>query len=325
MKRDITIALAVAVIVAGLAFALDRMRPDYEPTPSTPFSTSTGMKTTAKGSGNVVMRVNGEPITEAEFNQFMEEAPEQARSFYVTPEGRRLLADELVKLKALEQEGKRLGVDKEAGVQSQIAMATAQITAGQTLRKLIGAPNEQQVRAEYEKQRAQLGSVQLSHILVAYQGSAVPPRSGQPLPIPQAMARAQQLAAAARGGNFEQVAKSQSDDTSTANQGGHLGDVPLANLPQEVQQVVANMQPGDVSAPVRSTFGIHIFQTGARKAQPYEELRGDIEAKLKRANADKEIQRLQKSAKVELDPKFFPPAKPQGEMPVVPGAPKGQG
>lgn len=325
MKKDIAIALITAFIVAGLAFVLNTVRPDYAPTPSAPFSSTakpSSASAPSKAEGHVVMRINGEPITEEEFTHFLEAAPEQARPLYASPQGHRLLAEELVKLKALEQEGRKLGVDRDGAVRTQIEMSTAQIIAANALQKIVGKANEQQLRAEYDKQRAQFETVDLSHILLAYQGSRVPASHGPALPLEQAMQRAQQIAAAARSGNFEAVAKAQSDDTESGQQGGHIGQVPIAQLPPELRGVVAKMKPGEVSAPVRSELGIHIFKTGARSGRQFEEMREQLDANLRRTTAEREIERIQKSAKVEyVDPKFFPAPK---EAPAAP-QPKPQG
>src|SRR5688572_19440472 len=115
------------------------MRPELPLTPSRPHAAplAPNMKVDKK-TGPVVMRGNGEAITEAEFVAFSENAPEQNRQFLIsTPEGRNLLATEVVKLKMLEQEAERLGITKDAEVQTQLSMLRAQVVASRTLQKLV--------------------------------------------------------------------------------------------------------------------------------------------------------------------------------------------
>ncbi|MGZ4779269.1 MAG: hypothetical protein ACXV5L_08730, partial [Thermoanaerobaculia bacterium] len=106
MKRDILLAIALILIVSGVCFGLATLRPDRPPVPSHPFTETTGNAPAANE--KIVMRVNGEPVTEREFNAIVRQSPEEMRSMYATDAGRRALADQLVKLKALEQEGRKL-------------------------------------------------------------------------------------------------------------------------------------------------------------------------------------------------------------------------
>jgi peptidyl-prolyl cis-trans isomerase C len=261
----------------------------------------------------VVMRVNGEPVTEREFNAFLEQAPEETRAFYNSPQGRPLLAQQLVKLKSLEQEARRLGVANDPEAQVRIKMADEQVMAAFALQKLVNQPNDARVRAEFEKQKAQFQTVDLSHILIAFEGGGVPPRKGHPLlTYDQAMQKAKQIEAQlAKGAPFTDLARQESDDTTSGPTGGQLGPINPAALPPEVQQAVASLKEGQISNPVKSPYGIHIFKAGTKQSQRYEELKPMLGARLQRQDAELLIQNLQNSAKVELDPKFFPPAPPK--------------
>lgn len=316
MKKDIVIAAVVAVVVVAIVWGLAAMRPDFAPSPAKPFVP--GEKPSETGSDKVIMRVNGEPITETDFNAFIQEVPPEQRQMYTTPKGRRLLADELVKLKTLEQEGKKMGLEKDPEVQGQIDVTTAQIIAAKALQKIVGAPDDAALKAEYEKERKNFETVNLGHVLVAYQGGAVPPKNGQPLSAEQAMAKAGAIAQRLRqGAVFEQVARAESDDTSTAQQGGSLGEVPIGMLPPDVGPAVAAMKAGEISNPVRSQYGIHVFRAGQRGTKPFEELKPVLEQRAKQAKLDETLKRLTGSAKVDLDPRFFPEVK-EAEPPAAP-------
>lgn len=310
MTKDFITAVVVVLIVFAVCFGAARIRPDLPLTPSTPFSSLPATKPgapPAAANDKVVMRVNGEAVTEKEFNAFLQQAPEQMQSFYASPEGRRLLAEQLVKLKALEQEGRRLGVENDPEAASRISMARANIVAGFALQKMIQPPTDARLRAEWEKQKKNFETMQLSHILIAYAGGGVPPKQGTPpLTEADAMKKAQGIAARLRAGaDFAQMARSESDDVQSASEGGRLGDVSPAGLPPEVQSVVSGLKDQQVSAPVKSQFGIHIFKAGAHTARRYEDLKPMFASKLQRDEAEATLSRLQKSAKVELDPQFF--------------------
>ena len=322
MNKDLAIAAAAIVVVAVLCFGAAKIRPDLPMTSSTPFSNLPATKPGAPPNSNdkVVMRVNGEAVTEKEFDAFLQSAPEQMQPYYASPEGRRLLAEQVVKLKALEQEGRRLGVETEPDAASRIEMARANIVASYTLAKLVPPPSDAKLRAEWEKQKGNFEMMQLSHILIAYAGGGVPPRTGSPLSPADAMKKAQSIEARLRGGaDFAQIARTESDDVNSASEGGSLGSVPPSALPVEVRNVVANLKEQQVSAPVKSQYGIHIFKAGVDSARRYEELKPMFAQKLQRDEAEATLIRLQKSAKVELDPQFFR----ETSAPVAP-APRGR-
>ena len=315
MKKDLVIAIAAILIIAGACYALASIRPDLPLTPSQPFSRVAGAgKGTAKGSakpGKVIMHVNGEGITEDEFLAYAESAPPEQRAFLVTsPEGRRLLAEEIVKIKALEQEAERLGLADEPQVRTQLDMTRSQILAGRALQKLVQDKVAGSIEGELQKEAGE--TIALRHILVAYEGGQIPARDGKAPPPERAMQRANELVARIRGGAaFEQVAASESDDRQTATTGGSLGSTRRDALPPEIAAAVSSLKPGQVSDPVRTPYGIHIFRVDAPSM---EELRPALAQRAQQQAIQETVERLEKQAKVELDPTFFKPPSP-GQTP----------
>src|SRR5205085_8244131 len=102
MKRDLLIAISAIVVAAALCYGLAMMRPPLAPTPSHPFTLATGPGAAPGAGENVIIRVNGEPITEREFAIFASSLPQQAQMFLGNPAGRRLIAEQYVKMKVLE-------------------------------------------------------------------------------------------------------------------------------------------------------------------------------------------------------------------------------
>jgi peptidyl-prolyl cis-trans isomerase C len=310
VKKDIVIAAVAVVIVVAVAFGLAALRPNLSSTSASAEKDDAATK--ALGSDNVVMRVNGDPITEREFNLFLQNAPAEGRQFYGSPAGRRALADELVKLKVLEQEGGRMGIADDPETKIQIAMARAQITAARALEKIASQKTDDRIRAEYEKEKG--SSVSLRHILFAYQGGAAPARGGQPPPpVEVAMQKANAVAAKLRGGaDFAQIARAESDDEQSGANGGMIGPAKPDQLPPDIAAVVSKLKPGQMSDPVKTQFGVHIFKV----EQPsLEDLRPMLTQRVRQQVAEEEVKRLQGAAKVDLDPKFFPP------QPATPGMP----
>jgi peptidyl-prolyl cis-trans isomerase C len=309
VKRDFTIAVIAVAAVLVACYAVAAITPDFPLTPSAPYSPK---GTAAAKGGKVVMHVNGEPVTESEFVAFAENAPEQQRAMLLsTGEGRRLLANEMVKLKALEQEAERLGVANDPEVRTQLSMVRAQLMAGRALEQLVKDKVEQHLKSAYEAERA--NTIALRHVLVAYQGGQVPPRSGNAPTADEAMRKGSEIAARIRGGaEFGAVARELSDDRQTAGSGGSLGATRREMLPPDVAAAVSKLQPGQVSDPVKTQFGVHVFRVDAPSL---EDLRPALTRQAQQQAVEETVNKLTKGAKVDYDEKYFAPSPGRGPAP----------
>ena len=254
--------------------------------------------------GKPVIWVNGEPITESEFAAFIQTAPEDARRNAATSAGRRALAEEIVKLKLLEQEGKKIGVTDDPEFTMQLWLVRSQLTASQALQRLINDRQENRLRVLFEKEKKT--AVSLRHVVVAYEGGTVPPRvKRKALSVEQAILKASAIATKLRAGaDFAAVAMADSDDLQTASKGGSLGGIRPDMLPPEIATVVDRMAAGSISDPVKTQFGVHIFKV---EVPSLDDLRALLAARLHQDITEEVIAGLRKTAKVELDQSFFPP------------------
>lgn len=311
MRKDILSAVIAVAIVLGICFVLGT-RVEYVPPPIQ--AAAAGPKASVEP-GNVVMRVNGEPITDREFALFVQSLPEQVQAYAANATGRRAIANQMVKLKVLEQEARKLGAEHDPDVVSKMEFGRTNVFVEYALQKIAQSTPEAELRAEYEKNKASFSVTQLSHILIAVKGGAIPPRAGDALTPDQAMQKANAVEAELKkGAPFEQLVSQVSDDQSTVATGGKLGALPRGALPPELQAAVDKLKPGEVSPPVRSQFGIHIFRVDGREPQKFEEVKALLQRQSQQGVVTRAVDRLQKSAKVELDPKFFsgPEKAPRG-------------
>lgn len=307
MRKDIVIAITGIAVVAAICFGLALMKPDFKPFSS--FRSATPA-TTETGQDHVVMKVNDEGITEGEFQAAFAQLPEDMQRQFSSEPGKQAFAEQLVRLKILEQEGRKLGVDKDPKVAAQLAADRTNIIAAAAAQKLLPAPTDAAVQKFYNDNKQKYESMELSHILIAYQGGAVPPRSGNPLSQQEAMKKTmaieQQLK---QGADFAQLAKQVSDDASSAERGGLLGPFSPGMLPPEIESHILQLQPGQISEPVPSRYGIHIFKAGARNAQPFDQVKTAIAHRVQQQSTMDKIEVMRKAAKVDFDPKFFPEAQ----------------
>jgi len=69
------------------------------------------------------------------------------------------------------------------------------------------------------------------------------------------------------GDNFATLARSHSDDTTSALKGGDLGWVTSGVLVPAFEQAMNALAPGEISDPIQTPFGWHIIQVLERKKQ----------------------------------------------------------
>lgn len=63
-----------------------------------------------------------------------------------------------------------------------------------------------------------------------------------------------------RGGDFEEICKSFSEDKNTKEKGGYLGEFVFDSLPLEFQEALKELKIGEFSMPFRSQYGYHIVK-----------------------------------------------------------------
>ena len=312
MKKDLVIALVAVLVVFGICYGLAAMKLDLPPIASAPYSTAE-VGPQAAGGGHVVMRVNGEPVTEEEFDAAFAQVPKEMQRQLTSPQGRMAFAEQYVRYKLLEQEAHRLGADKDPQVAATLAAFRTNVLASAAASKLVTKPTDQAVRDFYAGNKAAFESVEVSHILFAYAGGMAPPRPGKNAPPEsQAMAQAGQVVKQLRaGGNFAQAALQLSDDVASAERGGDLGTLGRGALPPELEQRVFTLKEGQLSDPMPSRYGVHIFLVRKRSTQPIEQVRRAISQRVQQQNVLDRIEILRKTAKVDFDPKFFPETRPK--------------
>jgi peptidyl-prolyl cis-trans isomerase D len=90
------------------------------------------------------------------------------------------------------------------------------------------------------------------------------------------------------GGNFSDLAKKNSDDPGSKDQGGELPMMPTSNLDPVYAKAAMALNPGQTSGLVRSQFGYHIIQLEAKDAahtKPLSEVHDSIVASLESQKA----------------------------------------
>src|SRR5260370_40905559 len=99
------------------------------------------------------MRINGDPVTEAEFSEAFRQMPEDVQRQFASTTGKQALAEQYIRLKLLAEEGERTGVTRDPHVKAQRAAGQASLGAGATLQKIVAPPTEPAAQAFFPEQR----------------------------------------------------------------------------------------------------------------------------------------------------------------------------
>jgi parvulin-like peptidyl-prolyl isomerase len=263
----------------------------------------------------VVVTVGDLTITAAQFDQIIEALPEQYRSV-ARGSGRKQFADNVVRIAVLAQEGKRRKLDESSAYRTQSMFEDANILANMTYEEISknAKLDEADVRKYYEAHKAEFEQVRARHILIRVQGSPSPVRPGQKdLTDAEALAKAQDLRKKIlAGADFAQLAREESDDSGSGANGGDLGSFRHGQMVPTFEQAAFAMQPGDLSEPVKSPFGYHLIKVEATESKSFEEVRPELERRMRPEQAQKALEELQKKTPAVLDPEFFGIAKKLG-------------
>jgi peptidyl-prolyl cis-trans isomerase D len=148
-------------------------------------------------------------------------------------------------------------------------------------------PTEEDLKRAYEEEAARYvipEKRRASHILIS-----LPAQPGDDQ-SKEALARIQDIAKQARAGSdFAGLARKHSADSVTAAQGGDLGEIRRGVLPKELEDAVYALKPGEISQPVRSTYGYHLVKLTAHtpeKRKSFSEVRQELAGLVRRRQAE---------------------------------------
>ncbi len=143
------------------------------------------------------------------------------------------------------------------------------------------APDEASLRKRYNDEKARFATPEqrlTSHILISTADGAE--------------AKAAKLAteAKAAGADFAALAKANSDDTGSKEQGGDLGWVDRGAMVKPFEDAVFAAKAGDIIGPVKTDFGYHVIQVRevrGGEGKPFEEVRDQLLAEQIKADGER--------------------------------------
>jgi peptidyl-prolyl cis-trans isomerase C len=214
-----------------------------------------------------------------------------------------------VQILVLAQEGQRRKINETTEYKTLAAFQQSNVLAAlavEAMRKDVKV-NEADLRKYYDQHKPEYEQAHGAHILIRFQGSQVPLRPGQKeLTEAEALAKAQDLRAKiVAGADFADVARRESDDIGSGNNGGDLGTFKHGQMVAAFEDAAFKLKPGELSEPIKTQFGYHLIKVQTHDSKSFEDARTEIEAKVKPDALKSAVEELGKKSPAVFDPEFF--------------------
>lgn len=217
--------------------------------------------TSAGGPDNspVVAKVADESITMAQVDSAINHLPPAYQQKLKTEEGRRYILDDLIKVTAFAKEAEKQKLDQKPETKEAIANIKKRILANELIRTEMSrqpVPGEKEALEYYKKNEDRF-------------------RKSQEYKIRQMVLKTKEEAdkiykELKAGADFARVAKERSVDP-TRVAGGSVGWINTRVMNPSIAETVSKMKKGEVSQPIQSASGFHLFLAeDIRQGKPLE-------------------------------------------------------
>ena len=258
-----------------------------------------------------IATVNGKPVPKARADALLKQATRSGQP--VTPEIEAQAKDQVVLREIFSQEAERQGIQNTKEFQDQMALVRQSVLLQQLFQNYAAKVqvSDTEAKAEYDKIKAEQGGQEFHarHILVDNEDEAK-----------------KLIAQIKAGGKFEDLAKKNSKDTGSAENGGDLDWAKASSYVPEFSAAMQKLKPGEMTdTPVKTQFGYHIIKLeDVRAAQfpNFDDVKEKIKENIKGEKVREYQEKLRKTAKT--DYKFvedLPPSqRPGAKAPPAPAS-----
>lgn len=245
------------------------------------------MVPTAQAADTNVATVNGKPIKQSLVDYISKDAT--ARGQNVDANVRSIIVNKLISSELVIQEARKQGLDKQPDYIAKEELLRRELLVNTYIENFLkkNTVSEADIKAEYEKFKAQVGDKEFSarHILVSTEAEAK-----------------DVIAQLGKGGDFASLAKEKSKDPGSKDKGGDLGWFPPAAMVKPFSDAVGTLKKGQVTqTPVQTQFGWHVIKLeDTRTAQPpaYDKVQDNLKKQVQQRNLEKMLNDLRAKAKI---------------------------
>lgn len=238
-----------------------------------------------------VATVNGQGISQAMLDENVKANVAQGQKD--TPELRKTLVEELINRALMAQSAEKSGLTNTTEARVSLEQLKENYEAGLALNAYLAKNpvSDAEIRADYDRQITALGGASAQQ----YQLSMI---------VVQTKIEAEDVVAKVKkGASFEQQAKDRSVAPTKA-QGGMVGWVFPAQLPQELGAPLSKLNKGGVSAPIEVQGAWYVLKADDKrpfKAPTFDESKDRIRAALTQQKRAEFLKQLREAAMITVD------------------------
>lgn len=239
----------------------------------------------------VLATVNGEAITEKDYDDYLRSRHLQQPAIPDKAKEREVVLEEMINRTLLVQTAAEQKVDHDLDVYFQIKRQRENVLARAVLRKYLkdNAISDDEVRTRYQEMsdKAHKNEYRARHILLRTEEEA-----------------REVLSELLKGGNFQTIARQKSIDLRSGKEGGDLGWFSQDVIVPEFFNAVTTLKKGEVTKePVKTDFGWHIIKlenSRPHKMRDFESMKGDIRQLIQQERVDALVKSIKDKAKITI-------------------------
>lgn len=257
----------------------------------------------------IVATIGGKQITAKEALDLLKPlGPQERKRFESNLSG---LVQQIYMEDQLAEEASKLSLDQQSPWKEQLRMARANILTQAYLTKVANSSTgaAQDPKQYYDAHPNDFDQFKLSGIFVAFSPPGTPASGATNRTEQAARDKADDLEKKlAAGGDFSQLARTESDNPQLAAKGGELGTFTSGDqgVPPDIKSAILKLQTGQISEPVRMPNGFFILKVVSRTKEPFEEARAGITQRLQNEKNQAAVKQELDKYKIEVkDPDFF--------------------
>jgi parvulin-like peptidyl-prolyl isomerase len=313
VKKTTWTMFALALVATGVM----AQTPAPAPKPAAPAPAAT-----AAEADPIVIAAGNVTIRQSEFESALKTLPAEYQQYASGP-GKKQFAEDFLRMKMLASEGMKAGLDKDPDVVRQLNLMRENLVANAQLQKVEKSITitDEDLKKVYESKKNEYEQVGARHILIAFKGSPAAQPGKPELTEEQAKAKAEEIRAKiAAGASFEELAKTESDDTGSGANGGALGEFNRGQMVPEFEKAAFEGKVGELTPVVRTQYGYHVIKIDSHGTTPFDQVRTFLERNARQERLQAKLDEMKSGAKPTFNETYFgapapAEAKPEGAAP----------
>lgn len=314
MKKTI-IMIMVLALAAILAVAQDKPAAPQKATPVTAQQATTDP---------IVVAAGDITIRQSEFENALKTLPPEYQQFAAGP-GKKQFAEDYLRMKMLASEGSKNNLDKDPEVVRSLNLMRENLVANAQLIRIEKTITltDADLQKVYDAKKNEFEQINARHVLIAFKGSPAAQAGKKELTEDEAKAKAEEVKKKlVAGAKWEDVAKADSDDIASGARGGELGSFGRGAMVEEFEKAAFDAKPGDLVGPVRTQFGYHVIRVDAHSAQPFAEVKANLERTERQKRLQGMLDEMKTKANATFNEAYFNPPPPPAAVEAAPTAAK---